>query len=114
MIEARLQARSSSRRLLLATFLSLPKDLRPVRASKEEAEVGTPIDDDVQTFLNEAERDNTGFFLESRLGNYAELTMSLPRSVSFDGLPVAEATSRRNAVAGAEAPVSTMRRLIAA
>jgi hypothetical protein len=62
-ITAELQFLPSSKRQTVETFLGLPQELRPIRRSLGEDDIGTPIGDPDQ-FLDGVEESDSGFFLK--------------------------------------------------
>jgi hypothetical protein len=62
-ITAELQFSPSSKRQTVEAFLTLPQELRPIRRSAGEDDIGTPIGDPDQ-FLDGVEESDSGFFLK--------------------------------------------------
>jgi hypothetical protein len=62
-IYAKFVFRPAAKRQILGRLLALPQELRPTRRSAGEDETGTLVGD-VDEFLNEVEKRDTGFFLK--------------------------------------------------
>jgi len=88
MIEAGLEFPHSARRLVLETFLSLPRQLCPSHQSESEDEVAKGIKDRHEFFQSALKRE-TGFFLRARISRViSALPIHSPYHAAVSLIPI--------------------------